>query len=231
MSDLPYRRWVFHGLLAYFTANAGLKFFLASLDSIVGRAFILRVFEFTGNAPDQYRILPFLGLKWTWQLWQLIVPGAELEKAILIFNTLFGWFVYEGFFRLNSNWTESRRLRFNFLFAVLYAYWLFQGWRPETLGFFAVCLGNALLWQRRAAPVWCWLALLVLAFCRADTALVYALFYGAWARRPWPWPSPAGWCICRTWPCAPPTAPPCPVRSALPMPTRSSSSARPRWIT
>ncbi|MEM7039731.1 MAG: hypothetical protein AAF570_22345, partial [Bacteroidota bacterium] len=58
-----YIRLLFHALLAFFLANAANKFFVVDLEYEMENGFYARIFNFQGDAPDQYRILPLLPLK------------------------------------------------------------------------------------------------------------------------------------------------------------------------
>ncbi len=171
------KRIVYHTLLAVFLANAANRFFIPDLDFELEHRFYQRIFEGVGDAPDQYRILPLLALKAAWSLLKALHPGTPWNHAVLLFNGVFGFLVLEGFYRLATFWSSYKRLVFNFIFASTYIYTQYTGWRPDTLGLELASVLSVWVWQEKAGrPVWSLPALVALAFCRTDVALVFAAF-------------------------------------------------------
>lgn len=177
-------RLAYHTLLAAFLANAANRFFIPDLDYELEHRFYQRIFEGVGDAPDQYRILPLLVLDACWRLLKAIRPGTPWNHAVLLFNGLFGFMVLEGFYRLATFWTAYQRLLFNLLFAAAYIYTQYTGWRPDTLGLELACILCVWLWQNAPGrPYWSLPAITALALCRADVALVFALFQAIYLER------------------------------------------------
>lgn len=172
------KRLLYHVLLAVFIANAANKFFIPDLNFELQHQFYQRIFKGVGYAPDQYRILPLLGLDAVWSLLKWIRPGSPWNHAVLVFNFLCGLLVLEGFYRIAPFWNAYKRLVFNFLFASFYIYSQYTGWRPDTLGLLLMCIGYVWIWQRNPNRrlIWSVPALLALSFSRSDVALIFALF-------------------------------------------------------
>jgi len=178
-------RIVFHLLLAVFTANAANKFFISDLDFELTHHFYQNIFAFHGKAPDQYRILPLLLLKYLWKGLQVIRPGAPWNHAVLLFNFLSAFAVYEVFFLLGTAWSVRKRLMFNLMFAILFIYTLYTAYRPDTLCSLLICLLTLVVWLRTSATAIHLLALTALAFTRADVALIYGVFWAFYCRKNW----------------------------------------------
>lgn len=179
-------RIIFHLLLAVFLANAANKFFIPNLEHELAHGFYQKIFEFRGEAPDQYRILPLLGLK-------VLNQFFPFNHAVLAFNFLAGFLCFELIYYLLGPLSRLKKLGFNVLLAGSYIYLQYTGWRPDTLGLLLLCLLVVLaLKVKAAAPKWVllYLGVIALAFSRADIALVYAVFlaiYGGnriWIRLP-----------------------------------------------
>lgn len=166
-------RILFHLLLAIFLANAANKFFVPNLEYEDLNGFYAQIFQFRGEAPDQYRILPLLGLKF-------LCGYLPFNHAVLIFNVIGAFFCFEVLFQLLRKAQPMHRLVFNALLAGVYIYLQYTGWRPDTLGLLAICLLALLpgyFGQRStlqaALTV---LGILAVAFSRSDIALIYAIF-------------------------------------------------------
>ncbi|MEM9917501.1 MAG: hypothetical protein AAF990_05360 [Bacteroidota bacterium] len=184
-------RWLIHLLLAVFLANATNKFFIGDLDYERDHRFYEKIFAFEGEAPDQYRILPLLGIKAVRTVLRLGMADAPFNHAVLLFNFICGFLLFELFFYLLNHRPERDRYLFNFGFAILYIYTQYTGWRPDTLGLLIVgtALIAGLFKLRPGTPSWTIFAttgLLVLAFCRSDIAAIYAVFIAWTAIKGWP---------------------------------------------
>ena len=166
-------RWLAHALLAIFLANAANKFFIADLDYELAHGFYARIFQFHGDAPDQYRILPLLPLKYLC-LWM------PFNTAVLLYNAVFGWIALELLWRLSRGLELRLRWACGFGLAILYIFLQYTGWRPDTMGLLVVCLVAALILREMRDPLLRFglygLCIAVLCLCRADIALMYALF-------------------------------------------------------
>jgi hypothetical protein len=169
----PRIRLVAHALLAIFVAQAANKFFVADLDHELLHGFYKRIFEFRGDAPDQYRILPLLPIKWLC-LW------LPFNHAVLIYNVIFGFGVLEIHWRLGRSLALSWRLGLSFGLSILYIFLQYTGWRPDTMGLLLLCGLSALaikeLRDATTRILVYGLCILVLSWSRADIALIYALF-------------------------------------------------------
>lgn len=189
MSPL-YRRF-FHLILAVFTANAANKFFIPNLEFELTHRFYQDIFEFHGYAPDQYRILPLLLLKHLWQGLKILQPAAPWNHAVLLFNFICAWAVFELFYHLNIQWSERKRLIFNLIFASLFIYTQYTAWRPDTLCLLALCLLTLHFWRNTPYLLLHLLMLAALAFSRADVAMVYGVFWVFYFRKNWAYLLPA----------------------------------------
>ena len=176
-------RLVVHVLLAAFLANAANKFFIIDLKSELNNGVYQKIFEGVGVAPDQYRILPLLPLKFLCQ-------HLVFNHAVLIFNSVCAFLVFEFFWWFMGKVETQRKYIFQVLFAVTYIYSQFMGWRPDTLALLLVCC--ATLSGRQCLPegsvgrlLWATLGLIALSFSRADIGLVYGLFLGLYETRNW----------------------------------------------
>lgn len=125
-------RIVVHGLLAVFLANAANKFFVVDLDYELEHHFYGRIFEGVGDAPDQYRILPLLPLKF-------LTQHLSFNYSVLIYNTVLGFLVFELFWWIMGGVSRNHKLAFNVLFAGAYIYTQYTGWRPDTMGLVFLC--------------------------------------------------------------------------------------------
>lgn len=171
-------RILIHGLLAVFLANAANKFFVADLEYEALNGFYDKIFAFEGQAPDQYRILPLLGIKSLIQL-----GGLSFNYAVLLFNAGISFLLFELLWMLSPGKEPRKKYLLSFFYALVYTYLQYTGWRPDTQGLVLLC---ALL----SVWVWKWgnkdgswmitcLLLALLAFSRAEIALIFALFI-AW---------------------------------------------------
>jgi hypothetical protein len=173
-------RVLVHLMLAAFLANAANKFFVPDLEADESRYRL--IFQFIGEAPDQYRILPLLPLKalcsiWTW------------HTAVLVYNFALGFLCLEMFTPLLPWKGQHQRLAFSAVFSVAFIYLLYTGWRPDTLGLLLVCLAVCLLALRmKEGPVKdmaITLVLIALAFSRAEIAMAYGFVLALQGRRRW----------------------------------------------
>ncbi|HEX2898757.1 MAG TPA: hypothetical protein VHS96_03460 [Bacteroidia bacterium] len=166
-------RIVGHILLAIFVANAANKFFVVDLDHEMLHGFYARIFEFHGDAPDQYRILPLLPLK-------LLCGYLPFNHAVLLYNCIFGFLVLELLWQMTLGLASDWRWGMAFGYCILYIFLQYTGWRPDTMGLMALCLAATWLLRdlRDASLRWLLYAALVVAlsFSRAEIALIYALF-------------------------------------------------------
>ena len=174
-----------HIFLAILLSQAANKFFVVDLDYELEHGFYARIFAFHGDAPDQYRILPLLPLKW-------ICEWLPFNHAVLIYNLIFGFFALELQWRLASSKSIHWRWGLSFGLAVLYIFFQYTGWRPDTLGLLVLCQVGVLCLRDirdRSLRFLAWGAVVIaLSFSRAEVALIYALFgtfhqlpsYGLW---------------------------------------------------
>ncbi len=166
-------RWVCHLLLAVFVANAANKFFVADLEHEQLLGFYDRIFKFIGDAPDQFRILPLLPLK-------LLCEFLPFNHAVLAYNSVFGFVVLELLWLLTNKLSVSWRWGIAFGYCILYIFFQYTGWRPDTMGLMALCLTAALILRdmrdSSLRAVLYALMVVALSFSRADIALIYALF-------------------------------------------------------
>ncbi|MEO1517097.1 MAG: hypothetical protein AAFV95_18885 [Bacteroidota bacterium] len=183
------RRLLFHLLLAAFLANAANKFFIIELDYELTHGFYERIFQGTGDAPDQYRILPLLAIKGVRTAMRWIQPSAPFNHAVMVVNFFCGFLLFEIFFRLLSHRPQRERYGFNIGLAVLYIYTLYTGWRPDSLALLLVCslvmwLGQWFRGARQYAVLT--LGIVALSFCRSDMAAIYAVFLSFTWLSSWP---------------------------------------------
>ena len=170
-------RLAVHTLLACFLANAANKFFVAELDYELANGFYARIFEFQGDAPDQYRILPLLPLKYLCQ-------HLPFNTAVLVYNLFFGFVGLELLWRMTPRLTTQGRYTIAVLLAGGYIYTQYTGWRPDTMGLFCLAALTAwVAWHLRDRTLREGLLLLLvvaLAFARADIALALAALLAAY---------------------------------------------------
>jgi hypothetical protein len=173
-------RVLIHLLLAAFLSNAANKFFVADVEADASRYDL--IFRSLGEAPDQYRILPLLGLK-------ALCHWMPFHTAVLVFNFVLGFVCLELFMPLLGAWKWRTKMAFSVLFSAAYIYTLYTGWRPDTLGLLAICQLVTLLALRvPQGVVWVvamTLGLIALAFSRAEMALVYAFVIALHFGRRW----------------------------------------------
>jgi hypothetical protein len=174
------QRILVHLLLAAFLANAANKFFVADLEYEATHGFYQRIFEFRGDAPDQYRILPLLPLKW-------ITTVLPFNTAVLLFNAICAFLAFEVFARLMKRRLPWEILAANALFAVAYIYTQYTGWRPDTMGL--VLLAAVTTWasqhirDRSLRDLAILLGILALGFSRADLAFAFAAYFSIYKVR------------------------------------------------
>ena len=164
-------------LMAIFSSYASYLIFYAhpSLDF----DFYLQIMNFTGAAPDQYRILPYLVFKALYQA--LGSDGRAIKISILLYNVIF---VY-GVLALIESFAKvpTQKLKFNLqtLFVVIYPLFMFTGWRPTTSFIVFVTMLFVCVMQRQNKTVLhhlsALLLIVILSFCRADSAAFLAGFY------------------------------------------------------
>lgn len=176
-------RLAFHLLLAIFLANAANKFFIADLDFELENGFYARIFNFLGDAPDQYRILPLLPLK-------LLCSYIPFNHAVLLYNLFFAFLVFEMFWWLKGAAAQRDKMLFNLIFAGIYIYTQYTGWRPDTMGLMAAACGAMI--AAKAFPIgpirnfMLLLSILILSFSRADIALIFAIYLAFYELKSWP---------------------------------------------
>jgi hypothetical protein len=183
MSRETFSKIFFHLLLAAFTALAANKFFTLDLEYEETYHFYQRIFEWKGDAPDQYRILPLLALKGI----RYFLP---FHHSVLLLNFACTFLLFECFFILLNGRSEKVKIYFNLGFAVLFIYTQYTGWRPDTLALLLIC-SFTVVWVKsvRNLPLRDFgliTLLIALSFSRADMAMIYALFFGYYALRNWP---------------------------------------------
>lgn len=167
-------RLMVHALLAMALAQAANKFFVADLDSELANGFYARIFQFAGEAPDQYRILPLIPLKW-------LCDWLAFNHAVLVYNAVLGMAVLELLWLLSKHLKVQWRWGIGFGMAVAYIFFQYTGWRPDTMGLLLLCCCAAYLLQMplRDATLRLLLygaSIVLLSFSRADIALIYALY-------------------------------------------------------
>lgn len=176
-------RLTFHLILAVFLANAANKFFIPDFETEERDHFYEEIFAYDGYAPDQYRILPLLGLK-------VLTEQLSFNHAVLVFNFLLAFLSFEILFLLWTSLEFRKRLLFNLIFAVSYIYLQYTGWRPDTMGLFFICLLNVWVGMKMedgwGKMLLLMLTISTLAFSRAEIALGYALFLGIYGTKSWP---------------------------------------------
>lgn len=174
------QRLLFHALLAFFLANAANKFFVPDLEFELSNGFYAKIFEFKGDAPDQWRILPLLPLKW-------LCDWMPFNTATLLYNFLTGWLCLELIWRLTRLWPKLTRLLISTGFALAFIYLQYTGWRPDTLALLVVCMLALLPLEMQNSKVLratlLALGIAALSFSRADIALIYAIFMAFWLRQ------------------------------------------------
>lgn len=170
-------RLAVHALLACFLANAANKFFVADLDYEAAHGFYARIFDFHGDAPDQYRILPLLPLKYLCQ-------HLPFNTAVLAYNLVFGFLGLELLWRMTPRLSTQGRYTISVVLAGTYSYAQYTGWRPDTMGLFCLAACTAwVAWHLRDRTLREGLLLvlvLALAFARADVALALAALLAAY---------------------------------------------------
>ncbi len=184
-----WRRILIHLLLAIFVANAANKFFIGDLEFELEHQFYTTIFAFEGQAPDQYRLLPLMGIKAVWAGLKTLRPATPFNHAVLVFNFFCAFLIFELWFGMLRQFAASKRLTFHLLFALLYIYTLYTGWRPDTLGLLLICV----LYTSRLPTVagkqiaswWHLLGIMALSFSRTDIAVVYGIFFAAYYARRW----------------------------------------------
>lgn len=183
MSREAFSRIFFHVLAAAFAAIAANKFFILNLEAEAADPFYQRIIEFRGEAPDQYRILPLLGLK----LLRLQFP---FHHSVMILNGVTAFVVLECLWVLLGSRSWQQKTTFNLLFCTLFIYTQYTGWRPDTMALLALCC-VLVVWMKEGKAGGLreggfLLGLVALSFSRADVALAYAVFFGAVSLGNWP---------------------------------------------
>ncbi len=173
-------RLIAHALLAIFVANAANKFFVVDLEYELGHGFYERILAFSGDAPDQYRILPLLPLRLIWSY-------MPFNHAVLVYNMIFGFGVLELQWQMSRGLQASWRWALGFGLAIAYIYLQYTGWRPDTMGLLLLCYAAAwVLRDMRDASlrmVLYGLCIVALSFSRAEIALIFALFATFYRKR------------------------------------------------
>ena len=180
MSSNRLKQIIIHLLLAVFLANAANKFFVSDLEYEEQHHFYARIFKYHGDAPDQYRILPLLGLK-------VLCGSMRFNWAVLVYNCILSFVLFELFARLMKGQNERRIFSFNFLFAAFYIYTQYTGWRPDTMGLMVICAFTAMIPLLKPAgvtrDVLLSVCIVALAFSRAEIALIFGIFFAFFATR------------------------------------------------
>lgn len=189
------RQFIILFLLAIFTANAANKFFIEDLDYERDHQFYEKIFEGKGEAPDQYRILPLLGIKWLRAGLELIRPHVPFNHAVLIYNVICSFLLYFLLLRLLIPiWEEKRIFTFLVLFSGAYIYTQYTGWRPDTLGLLLIATAfvfgilqfkKPLSSSFGVVDLFAVFGILFLAFSRSDIALLYGVFLAYYHFRCW----------------------------------------------
>jgi len=179
-------RLLVHGLLAIFLANAANKFFVVDLDYEAEHQFYAKIFAGLGDAPDQYRILPLLPLKW-------LCSQLPFNQAVMVYNLGFGFLAFELFAWIMGGIRQRKKFTFNILFAGAYIYAQYTGWRPDTMGLvflsafmvspLFICKARSQLTLTGALGMSVLMA--ALAFSRADIAMVFAFYLGIYHAQNW----------------------------------------------
>lgn len=156
-----------------------------------GFDFYSRLVAFSGDAPDQFRVLPWLVLGGIQKVVGLVFSGDVFRISLLVFWTVSAFACFEmshQFFQKQSDWPVRNVLVFNGLFAILHPVSQLFGWKPDTLFCQAVCWLVVVFAFERGRHK-CRLTvfgLVLLAFCRADVALLYGLFLAIYGGFGWP---------------------------------------------
>jgi hypothetical protein len=138
-----------------------------------GDAYFGGVLNFTGFAPDQYRILPYLLMK-------PLVSFIPMEFTFLIFKTLFFTLFFLECFRLLDRVSHARVYQFIILFSFIYTIAMHAGFRPVTI--FLVYLVAVMIrmlrsdWTSAKKKALLYLMIVLISFTRADVGLFCALF-------------------------------------------------------
>lgn len=176
--------------------------------------FYQRLTAFSGDAPDQFRLLPWLVLGGIQKVGVSVLSGWPFKFSLLIFwlVSAFGCFEMGWFFLKKPTpgpSTEGRGamdskrnfplssgegpgvgfpqniLIFNGLFAILHPLTQVFGWKPDTLFCHFFCLAAACFFFEKRVVAGA-ISLGLLAFCRADVALFYGLFVAIYGGLNWP---------------------------------------------
>jgi len=151
--------------------------------------FFLAIMDFSGRAPDQYRIFPYLLLKGLLYLCSEVQPistvtalinDAPILRTIFIFNLIASFMMLPLLDTLLCPMREKSRHIILILFALLYPIAHFSGPRPVTQIIIILMALMVLLWRRSQSPVMAGFTntvlILLMAFTRADVALFTAAF-------------------------------------------------------
>lgn len=183
LPNTRYIRWIIHLLLAIFLANAANKFFVGDLEYELNNGFYARIFAFVGDAPDQYRILPLLPLK-------AFATRLSFNYSVLLYNCIFAFLVFEASWAIMGKIRSSIKYAVIFLFALLYIYCQYTGWRPDTMGLMTVVSALVLVADRLSAgalrSVMLVVLVMALTFSRAEIALIFAIYLAIYQVKAWP---------------------------------------------
>lgn len=162
-----------HALLACALAMAANKFFIVNLEHELANGFYAKIFALHGEAPDQYRILPLLPLA-------LLCKWLPFNHAVLLYNVVFGFAALELQWRLVPARWQAHRWALAFALAILYIFFQYTGWRPDTMGLYVLSCAAALALRDLRDRSLRWaaygLAIVAMSLSRADMALIFALF-------------------------------------------------------
>jgi|GEM_PF-1918992 hypothetical protein len=182
MSKSQWLRMAVMVLLAAFLANATNKFFVPDLEYEAAHSFYAKIFEFQGEAPDQYRILPLLPIKF-------LTQTLPFHSAVLVYNFIFAlaWLVLMQ--RLMRGFTDNVIWLTSFGFCCLYIYLQYTGWRPDTMGLLVLAAtwvdwgySRRNTWQGNTGLL---VGIAALGFSRADFALAAGLFASFYWTQNW----------------------------------------------
>lgn len=165
----------FYFLASVFAALASYRIHLEGLEASVFPIFDA-ITNFTGRAPDQYRILPYMIIQGIRKILEIVTAQAISPKyPILIFDACFLFF---SAVLLDRMFSRLPIRAITGVLILLYPFLMFDGYRPT--GSFILCLSSlaALLMYREDLPVrksGFMVLLIVISFTRADVALLAAL--------------------------------------------------------
>lgn len=174
-NHIEYRRWAIFVLLASFTALSAYKLHEPHLIRFADNYHA--IIDFTGPAPDQYRILPYLMIK-------TLMYCLDFNYATLLFNFLcfvpLYWLLH---CRILVALPPRTRYAVLIVFALIYPVAMIWGYRPVTVFLVLLVTQVVATYQRlprlalRSYEMMSLLFYLsLISFTRADIAFLTALF-------------------------------------------------------